>query len=75
MEQAYIKVKYVWKYLYRAVDKEHKTADFLVTTKRGMAAAKHFGHKTMGANHDPDKVTMGKSCAINAGRYVPILVL
>ena len=29
MDETYIKVKGVWKYLYRAVDKEGKTVDFL----------------------------------------------
>jgi len=40
MDETYIKVKGVWKYLYRAVDKQGKTVDFLLTSKRDMAAAK-----------------------------------
>ena len=75
------KVKGVWKYLYRAVDKEGKTVDFLLTAKRDMAAAKRFFDKAMGANGDPDNVSMDKSGpnkaaidAINAGRDVQILV-
>ena len=39
MDETYIKVKGVWKYLYRAVDKEGKTIDFLLTAKRDKAAA------------------------------------
>ena len=81
MDETYIKVKGVWKYLYRAVDKQGKTVDFLLTAKRDMAAAKRFFDKAMGANGDPDKVAMDKSGAnkaaidaINAGRDVPILV-
>ena len=34
MDETYIKVKGAWKYLYRAVDKEGKTVDFLLTAKR-----------------------------------------
>ena len=81
MDETYIKVKGVWKYLYRAVDKQGKTVDFLLTEKRDMAAAKRFFDKAMGANGDPDKVAMDKSAAnksamdaINAGRALPILV-
>ena len=81
MDETYIKVKGVWKYLYRAVDKQGNTVDFLLTAKRDMAAAKRFFDKAMGANGDPDKVAMDKSGAnkaaidaINAGRDVPILV-
>jgi putative transposase len=81
MDETYIKVKGVWKYLYRAVDKQANTVDFLLTAKRDMAAAKRFFDKAMGANGDPDKVAMDKSGAnkaaideINASRDVPILV-
>jgi len=81
MDETYIKVKGVWKYLYRAVDKQGKTVDFLLTAKRDMAAAKRFFDKAMVANGDPDKVAMDKSGAnkaamdaINAGRDVPIIV-
>ena len=81
MDETYIKVKGVWKYLYRAVDKQGKTVDFLLTAKRDMAAAKRFFDKTMEANGEPDKVAMDKSGAnkaaidaINTGRDVPIVV-
>jgi putative transposase len=66
MDQTYIKVTGVWKYLYRAVDKQGKTVDFLLTAKRDMAAAKRFFDKAMGANGDPDRVAMDKSGA-NSG--------
>ena len=81
MDETYIKVKGVWKYLYRAVDKYGKTVDFLLAVKRDMAAAKRFFDKAIGANGDPDKIAMDKSGAnkaaidaINAGRDVPIVV-
>ena len=42
MDETYIKVKGDWKYLYRAVDKQGKTVDFLLTAKRDKAAALRF---------------------------------
>src|SRR5471030_1269394 len=79
--ETYIKVKGVWQYLYRAVDKQGKTIDFLLTAKRDMAAAKRFFDKAMRENGVPDKVAMDKSGAnkaaidaVNAGRDVPIVV-
>ena len=42
LDETYIKVKGDWKYLYRAVDKQDKTADFLSTARRGKAAAERF---------------------------------
>jgi putative transposase len=81
MDETYIKVKGVWKYLYRAVDKEGKTVDFLLTAKRDKAAAKRFFEKAMRHNGDPEKVTMDKSGAnkaaidgINQDRELPIVV-
>ncbi len=38
MDETYIKVKGAWKYLYRTVDKEVNTIDFLLTAKRDKAA-------------------------------------
>jgi transposase-like protein len=81
MDETYIKVNGVWKYLYRSVDKQGKTVDFLLTAKRDMTTAKRFFSKAMGTNGEPDKVAMDKSGAnkaaidaINAGRDKPILV-
>ena len=65
MDETYSKVKGVWKYLYRAVDKEGKTVDFLLTAKRDMVAAKRFFDKSMGVNGDPDKVAMDKSVVLS----------
>ncbi len=47
MDETYLKVKGAWKYLYRAVDKEGKTIDFLLMAKRDAAAAKCFFDKAM----------------------------
>ena len=42
MDETYIKVKGEWKYLYRAVDKEGNTVDFLLTARRDRKAALRF---------------------------------
>jgi putative transposase len=75
------KVKGMWKYLCRDVDKQGKSVDFLLTAERDIAAAKGFFDNPMGANGDPNKVVIDKRGAnnaaidaINASRDVPILV-
>src|SRR5271167_1941817 len=40
--EAYIKVKGRWVYLYRAVDKQGRTVDFLLSKRRDVATAKRF---------------------------------
>jgi len=81
MDETYIKVKGIWKYLYRAVDKESKTVDFLLTVKRDKAAVMRFFDKAMQTNSVPAKVPMDKSGAnkaamdaINASSEIPIIV-
>jgi len=81
MDETYVKVKGVWKYLYRAVDKEGKTVDFLLTAHRDTAAAKRFFEKAMRENGVPEKIAMDKSGAnkaavdeINGAMAVPVTV-
>ena len=66
IDETYIKVKGVWKYLYRAVDKEGKTVDFLLAAKRDKAAAMRFFDKAVKASCVPEKVTMYTSGASKA---------
>ena len=62
-----LKVKGQWVYLYRTVDKEGKTVDFMLSAKRDEPAARAFFEKAIGSNGLPDKVTMDKSGANKAG--------
>ena len=66
MDETHIKIKGDWKYLYRAVDKQGKTVDFLLTARRDKAAALRFFEKAMQASGVPEKVTMDKSGANKA---------
>jgi transposase-like protein len=47
MDETSIKVNGVWKYFYRAVDKQGKTVDFLLAGKRDASAASRFFDKAM----------------------------
>ena len=42
MDETYIKVKGVWSYFYRAVDKDGHTIDFLLTKRRQRLSAQSF---------------------------------
>ena len=66
LDETYVKVKGVWKYLYRAVDKTGATVDFLLTAKRDCKAALRFLRKAIRGNGTPEKITIDKSGANTA---------
>ncbi len=58
VDETYIKVKGQWRYLYRAVDKQGQTVDFLLSKNRNKAAAVRFFKKAIGNNEAPEKITL-----------------
>ena len=81
MDEIYIKVKGIWRYLYRAVDNEGKTIDFLLTASLEKAAAMHFFEKAIRDNGIPEKVSIDKNGAntsaidqINVNRDISVIV-
>jgi transposase-like protein len=66
MDETYIKIKGQWKYLYRAVDQEGQTIDFLLTAHRNKKAARRFFKKAVRQHGLPTKVTIDKSGANTA---------
>ncbi|MDZ4876898.1 MAG: IS6 family transposase ISAcma1 [Chroococcidiopsis cubana SAG 39.79] len=65
VDETYIKVKGKDKYLYRAVDSDGNTLDFLLTAKRDAEAAKRFFRKTLNAVHtqEPRVINVDKNAA------------
>ena len=53
VDETYLRVAGEWTYLYRAVDSEGNTIDFLVSPKRDAAAAKRFFRKALRAPGHP----------------------
>jgi putative transposase len=66
MDETYVLVAGQWKYLYRAVDRDVATVDFLLTAKRDLAAARRFLERAIGQHGLPDKITIDKSGANTA---------
>lgn len=65
VDETYIEVKGEWKYLYRAVDSDGNTLDFLLSAKRDAIAAKRFLTKMLNARHtqDPRAIDVDKNAA------------
>jgi transposase-like protein len=65
VDETYIKIRGVWKYLYRAVDSQGNTLDFMLSAKRDGKAAARFLHKVLKGQHTqlPRVVTVDKNAA------------
>ena len=65
VDETYIKVGKACKYLYRAVDKEGNTIEFMLSAKRDVSAAKRFFKKMMRAEHRrlPFSISVDKNAA------------
>ncbi|CDH25032.1 transposase (fragment) [Xenorhabdus bovienii str. kraussei Becker Underwood] len=66
MDETDIKIKGQWRYLYRAVDSDGNTVEFLLTAHRDKKAALRFFKKAMRQHGQPDVVTLDKSGANKA---------
>ncbi len=65
VDETYIKIKGKWKYLYRAVDSEGNTLDFMLSAKRDAKAAARFFRKVLKGQHTtaPRVITVDKNAA------------
>jgi len=60
-DETYVNIRGQWAYLYRAVDKNGQTSDFLLTPQRDRAAAEAFLHKAIRHQGLPEKITIDHS--------------
>ncbi|HBM11425.1 MAG TPA: IS6 family transposase [Rhodospirillaceae bacterium] len=67
MDETYVQIKGQWAYLYRAVDRDGRTLDFMLSAKRDKAAARRFFKRAISTNGTPDRVAIDKSGANLAG--------
>ena len=58
VDETYLKIKGQWVYLYRAVDKEGCTVDFLLSKRRDIAAAKRFFSRATKQHGAPRVITL-----------------
>jgi transposase-like protein len=72
VDETYVKIKGRWTYLYRAVDKQGRTVDFLLRAKQDVAAAKAFFRRAFKSQGRlPEKITLdGYQASHGAAREV-----
>lgn len=64
LDETYIKIKGVWHYLYRAVDKTGETIDFMLSKKRDLKSAYKFIRNLLLSNKVPRKIVTDKAASI-----------
>ncbi len=67
MDETYVKVNGLDRYLYRALDKEGQTIDFLLTARRDRHAAHRFFEKAIKSCEEPSLINIDQSGANTAG--------
>ena len=67
MDETYIKVRGKWTYLYRAVDRDGQTLEFMLSENRDTAAARRFFKRAVATNGVPERIVIDKSGANLAG--------
>ena len=59
VDETYVKIRGTWMYLYRAVDRDGKTVDFRLSSRRDGTAAKAFFHRAIrGQGSTPRTITL-----------------
>jgi transposase-like protein len=58
VDETYLKIKGCWVYLYRAVDRQGRTVDFLLSKRRDTDAAKRFFSRAIRQHRAPRVITL-----------------
>jgi DDE domain len=63
VDETYLKIKGIWHYLYRAIDKRGNTLDWMLSVNRNKQSAKRFFKKLLGNTHtvNPRVINVDKS--------------
>jgi IS6 family transposase len=64
VDETYVKVSGVWRYVYRAVDEHGQVIDVYVSKRRDLAAARRFFGRALAAHGTPDEVVTDGAAAL-----------
>ncbi len=73
VDETYVRVGGVWRYVYRAVDQQGQVIDVYVSARRDIAAARTFFAAVLGAHGEPDEVVTDLAPALETviGELLP----
>ena len=64
VDETYVKVAGVWRYVYRAIDEHIQVIDVLVSQRRDIAAARRFFIAAIDAHGEPGEVVTDRAAAL-----------
>ena len=64
VDETYVRVASIWRYVYRALDHRGQVIDILVSARRDGASARRFFHRALGEHARPEQVTTDKAKAL-----------
>jgi len=64
VDETYVKVAGVWRYVYRAVDQHGQVIDVYVSARRDISAARRFFTTALSAHGEPEKVVTDRAQAL-----------
>jgi IS6 family transposase len=64
VDETYVKVAGIWRYVYRAIDEHGQVIDVLVSRRRDLTAARAFFAKALLAHGRPDEVVTDRAAAL-----------
>jgi transposase-like protein len=64
VDETCVKVKGVWRYVYRAVDQHGQVIDVIVSRRRDIASARRFFTTALAAHHAPVEVVTDRAAAL-----------
>ena len=64
VDETYVRVAGIWRYVYRAVDQHGQVIDILVSARRDGAVARRFFQRIVGDHVRPEQVTTDKAKAL-----------
>jgi IS6 family transposase len=64
VDETYVKVAGIWRYVYRAIDEHGQVIDVLVSKRRDIAAVRAFFARAVLAHGRPDEVVTDRAAAL-----------
>ena len=64
VDETYVKIAGIWRYVYRAIDEHSQVIDIYVSTKRDISAAQKFFIAVLATNDAPEEIITDRAAAL-----------